>query len=210
VTGAARYRTRQTPAWLYALPVVALAVIAGAVLAVWPTTPVEDAQSAPGDPLRGNGSATLGTPPSAAGNGSVTLQPSRAPAPPAVTLAASPAPQASAPSLRPSNVPAPSPTPAATVSTLATLPLVRQTPSPLPTPAATRGDLWVVVTPWAEVILDGQSLGSTPLRTSVDAGRHDLVLTHPEYEPVRRKVTITAGTLARIDVDLSQDAIRKQ
>jgi hypothetical protein len=90
------------------------------------------------------------------------------------------------------------------------LPIVRQTPSPPATPAATRGDLWVVVTPWADVSLDGQPLGSTPLRTSVEPGRHDLVLTHPEYEPVRRKVTITVGTLARIDVDLSQDAIRKQ
>jgi hypothetical protein len=68
----------------------------------------------------------------------------------------------------------------------------------------------VVVTPWADVSLNGQELGTTPLRTSVEAGRHDLVLTHPEYEPVRRKVTITAGTLARIDVDLSQDAVRKQ
>jgi serine/threonine-protein kinase len=209
VTGAARYRTRQTPAWLYALPVVALAVIAGAVLAVWPTTPVEDAQSAPAGPLRGDGSATLGTPPP------LTPTPPAAtplaPSPPAVTLAASPVPQASAPSLRPSNAPAPSPTPAAaTVSTLPTLPVVRQSPSPPPTPAATRGDLWVVVTPWADVSLNGQELGSTPLRTSVEAGRHDLVLTHPEYEPVRRKVTITAGALARIDVDLSQDAVRKQ
>jgi serine/threonine-protein kinase len=209
-TGAARYRTRQTPVWLFALPVVALAVIAGAVLAVWPTKPVEDGPSAPPDSLRGDGSATLGTPP-------LPVEPTPpaatplAPSPPPVTLAASSAPPpASAPSARPSSAPAPSSTPAATVSTLATLPIVRLTPSPPPTPAATRGDLWVVVTPWAEVSLNGQQLGSTPLRTSVEAGRHDLVLTHPEYEPVRRKVTITAGTLARIDVDLSQDAIRKQ
>jgi serine/threonine-protein kinase len=221
-TGAARYRTRQTPVWLFALPVVALAVIAGAVLAVWPTTPAEEAQ--PGaDALKGDGSATLGTPPPAASAGpEVTLAPPAplepspaatpiAPTPPPATPAASPASPASAPSPRASHVPAPSLTPAAaTASALPMLPIVRQTPSPPATPAATRGDLWVVVTPWADVSLDGQPLGSTPLRTSVEPGRHDLVLTHPEYEPVRRKVTITVGTLARIDVDLSQDAIRKQ
>jgi hypothetical protein len=48
------------------------------------------------------------------------------------------------------------------------------------------------------------------LRTSLEAGKHDLVLTHPEYLPVRRKVTITPGRVARVDVDLAQDAVRKQ
>jgi serine/threonine-protein kinase len=111
--------------------------------------------------------------------------------------------------------PAPTPTPlravatplrpAAVPTTLATLPFTRSTPTPAL--ARVRGDLWIVVAPWANVSVDGQDLGTSPVRTPLDAGKHNVLLTHPQYQPVRRKVTVTPGKVFRLDVDLAQDAV---
>ena len=54
-----------------------------------------------------------------------------------------------------------------------------------------------------------QDLGSTPVRTRVEAGKHDRRADAPRVPAVRRKVTITAGGLARVEVDLTQDAVRE-
>jgi len=65
------------------------------------------------------------------------------------------------------------------------------------------------VSPWANVAVDGQDLGTSPVRTALEAGKHDVVLTHPEYQPVRRRVTVATGRVFRLEVDLTQDAVPK-
>ena len=84
--------------------------------------------------------------------------------------------------------------------------LVRRS-APRPPAAQGTGYLSVVALPWAEVLLDGRSLGETPiLRHRVTSGRHVVVLRNtPRGSEVRRVVTITAGAEERISVDLTQD-----
>jgi serine/threonine-protein kinase len=215
-TGAVKYRTRQTPVWLYALPVVALAVIAGAVMAVWPEGE-GDQQATTTTRLEPSGTAAPATPapePSAT-SAPLDRPPSSEPSTAVAPRVQEPDPPPSTPTPRPERSSPPSPTArptarAVATTALPTIPMVRNTSTPAPPPAATTGELLVIVTPWANVSLDGAELGATPVRTSLEPGKHDLVLTHPEYLPVRRKVTVTPGKTARVEVDLSQDAVRKQ
>jgi formylglycine-generating enzyme required for sulfatase activity len=45
----------------------------------------------------------------------------------------------------------------------------------------------------AKVLVDGRELGATPLETTLDAGRYQLVLQHPEYRRFETPVTVKAG-----------------
>ncbi|MEZ4368421.1 MAG: PEGA domain-containing protein, partial [Kofleriaceae bacterium] len=68
----------------------------------------------------------------------------------------------------------------------------------------------VVVTPWAEVAIDGVDLGTSTRATpfEVAAGAHELVLTHPWYEPLRRtvEVPVAAGDEPlRLTIDLASE-----
>ena len=68
---------------------------------------------------------------------------------------------------------------------------------PLPT-----GTLSLNATPWAEVFIDGRSLGMTPLgNVQVPVGRHDLVWRHPELGVKRSTVVVGARTPARATMD---------
>jgi serine/threonine-protein kinase len=59
--------------------------------------------------------------------------------------------------------------------------------------------------PWAEVEIDGQPVGTTPLANlSLPIGSHEIVWKHPERGERRRTVAITASSPARIGVDFSQ------
>jgi hypothetical protein len=65
------------------------------------------------------------------------------------------------------------------------------------------GALSVNAQPWAEVILDGRSLGETPIGNyAVPIGTHELVLKHPQLGERRESVVIGVGRAARIGVDL--------
>jgi hypothetical protein len=65
------------------------------------------------------------------------------------------------------------------------------------------GSLSLNATPWAEVWLDGQRLGETPLgNLSVPIGSHDLVLRHPELGERHQVVVVTARQPVRLSVDL--------
>ena len=66
------------------------------------------------------------------------------------------------------------------------------------------GSLRLAAQPWAEVKVDGKSLGITPLRsTEVTEGVHTVVLTNHELgASVRRKVTVHAGQEAVLVVNL--------
>jgi hypothetical protein len=66
-----------------------------------------------------------------------------------------------------------------------------------------KGTLHVNALPWAEVWIDGQSAGETPLgNVSLPIGTHQLVFRHPELGEQRKSVIVTAGAPTRVGVDL--------
>jgi serine/threonine-protein kinase len=191
-------RPRRAP-WLRAATVGALATMgAGAVLLLRPGPPPPTARPAapagePGAPRRTPLSHSPGTP--------ASLAP---PSPPARSAAEA----------RPV-VPTPTPTPAPTPEPVAPAPaVVVPTPTPPPTPAPTPetdGWLLVVVRPWADVSVDGVPRGQTPLgRMALPPGPHAVLLTHPDYQPYPRRVTIRPGDTFRLTVDLATDGVRRR
>jgi len=69
----------------------------------------------------------------------------------------------------------------------------------------------VVVTPWADVTVDGVLVGQTPLaRIPLPAGPHSVLLVHPDYQPYPRKLTIRSGETYRLAVDLQTDGVRRR
>ena len=57
--------------------------------------------------------------------------------------------------------------------------------------------------PWAEVFVDGERVGETPIGTLArPIGRHEVVLRHPELGERRRTVTLTTNGPNRISVDM--------
>jgi hypothetical protein len=70
--------------------------------------------------------------------------------------------------------------------------------------------LRLLIVPWAEVIVDGAALGTVQLReVPLPAGAHTVRILHPDYQPLQRKVTIEAGTVYPLVIDLSEKGIRK-
>ena len=103
--------------------------------------------------------------------------------------------------------PSPMPTPRADRTHQA--PAVSE-PTRQPTPAPSFGVLEVRVRPWAEVILDGESLGTTPLRpVRLSIGDHEVELLHPKYKPLRKRVTVAADATFILEVDLPFEAFPK-
>jgi serine/threonine-protein kinase len=107
--------------------------------------------------------------------------------------------------------PPPEPTPPApTPESRAAAPSAAAQPSPTPTPVA-EGALLVVARPWADVSVDGVPRGQTPLaRIPLPAGPHAVLLTHPDYQPYPRRVTIRPGETFRLTVDLATDGVRRR
>lgn len=73
------------------------------------------------------------------------------------------------------------------------------------TPVLPTGVLHLNAAPWAEVSLDGQALGTTPLgnvRTPI--GGHDITFRHPQLGSRNVRVTVTAGTAVRTSVDMRE------
>jgi serine/threonine protein kinase len=122
-----------------------------------------------------------------------------------------------------STLPAPVTTTPPPRATLAPPPATAGAAPPSPTPggragapgspegAATAGTLQVLIIPWAEVEVDGVKVGvSPPLKPlALPAGTHAIKLTHPDYLPFRRKVTIRAGETTKFQVDLTKEAFPK-
>jgi hypothetical protein len=72
----------------------------------------------------------------------------------------------------------------------------------LPVVAPT-GSLSVNALPWAEVWLNGQRIGETPLAAlPVSVGHHEVLFSHPEHGSQRRLVTVQADAETRVGVDL--------
>jgi hypothetical protein len=67
------------------------------------------------------------------------------------------------------------------------------------------GTIAVNASPWAEVFLDGKSIGTTPLGSiSVSVGSHELVARHPQLGEKRRSIVVGAQTPLRVSMDLSK------
>jgi hypothetical protein len=61
------------------------------------------------------------------------------------------------------------------------------------------GRINVNATPWAEVWIDGRSLGETPLaNVEVPVGEHELVFRHPDLGERRQRVVVRADAVARV------------
>jgi hypothetical protein len=57
--------------------------------------------------------------------------------------------------------------------------------------------------PWAEVWIDGQRAGETPIgNLAIAVGRHELLFSHPEFGEQRRTVTVGVTTPPRVSVDM--------
>jgi hypothetical protein len=78
-----------------------------------------------------------------------------------------------------------------------------------PSPEAD-GWLLVLARPYADVTVDDKPVGQTPLpRLALRPGAHSVVLAHPAYQDFRRKVTIRAGEVLRLDIDLPSQGVRR-
>jgi hypothetical protein len=80
-------------------------------------------------------------------------------------------------------------------------------PTPTPTPEPAKGELRIVVLPWARVEVDGQVVGTTPLEPQqLSVGAHKIRLLNPGFRPLMRTVTIEPGRASTLRVNLNQDA----
>jgi eukaryotic-like serine/threonine-protein kinase len=168
---------------------------------------------------------------------SATLAPRVERAPPSPRLAAAPPSPASESEARPNPSAAPSfapPSPpsaiasnAAPFSAIASAvpsPAAPAAPTPAAPPAASAsatgtaampvpirdGRLRILVTPWADVSVDGRPVGMTPLaQLTLPAGSYALMLTHPQYKPYTRRVTIHPGETVTVRFDFATDGVRR-
>ena len=68
---------------------------------------------------------------------------------------------------------------------------------------APNGVLSINAQPWAEVWVDGQRIGETPIgKVSTPIGQHEVVLRHPEFGERRQTVTVTLRQPSRLGVDM--------
>jgi hypothetical protein len=71
--------------------------------------------------------------------------------------------------------------------------------------ALPNGVLFVNASPWAEVFVDGKSIGTTPLGSvALPVGSHELVARHPQLGEKRRSIVVGAQTPVRISMDMSR------
>jgi hypothetical protein len=65
-----------------------------------------------------------------------------------------------------------------------------------------KGSMALNAVPWAEVWVDGDKVGETPIgNVSVSIGTHDVLFRHPELGEQRQAVTVTLSGPARVSVD---------
>ena len=103
-------------------------------------------------------------------------------------------------------LPTPEPTPTARAP-VSYAPLVPVSPPPA---AKALASLQIRVRPWAQVSVDDEIVGTTPFAPlSLSPGPHSLAFVHPDFKPVRRKVTLSAGKTLKVDLDMTLDAVPK-
>jgi hypothetical protein len=67
-----------------------------------------------------------------------------------------------------------------------------------------KGTVNLNAAPWAEVWLDGQKLGDTPLVTQVPLGTREFLFKHPQHGERRVSATIKANAPAPVSVDFTK------
>jgi hypothetical protein len=66
-----------------------------------------------------------------------------------------------------------------------------------------RGTMSLNAVPWAEVWIDGEKVGETPIgNLSVTIGPHEVVFRHPQFGEQRHAATVTLAGPLRLSVDL--------
>lgn len=66
-----------------------------------------------------------------------------------------------------------------------------------------KGSLSVNAIPWADVLVDGEAKGQTPIgNLSLTIGPHEIVFRHPQFGEQKHAVTVTAKAPTRVSVDL--------
>jgi serine/threonine protein kinase len=80
-------------------------------------------------------------------------------------------------------------------------------PSPTVAPPMEMATLILKVKPSAEVTVDGTPQGRGE-RLSLSAGAHRLVFNHPDYQPLKRAVTLQPGETKTLTVDLRDEAVK--
>jgi hypothetical protein len=65
------------------------------------------------------------------------------------------------------------------------------------------GTIALNATPWADVWIDGEKVGETPIgNLPVTLGSHEVILRHPDFGEQRHVVTVTLSAPARLSVDM--------
>jgi serine/threonine protein kinase len=82
-------------------------------------------------------------------------------------------------------------------------------PSPTEAPATEPATLLLKIKPWAEVTVDGTPQGPIE-HLSLPAGSHRLVLSHPDYQPLKRAVILMPGETKALTVDLRDEAVKQK
>jgi serine/threonine-protein kinase len=66
-----------------------------------------------------------------------------------------------------------------------------------------RATLSVNATPWAQVWLDGESVGDTPIgNLTTTVGSHELIFRHPQLGEKRVTTLVTLKEPARVAIDM--------
>lgn len=66
-----------------------------------------------------------------------------------------------------------------------------------------KGTIALNAIPWAEVWVDGEKIGETPIgNLQVTIGTHDILFRHPDLGEQRHKATVSLNTPARLSVDM--------
>jgi hypothetical protein len=72
-------------------------------------------------------------------------------------------------------------------------------------PAIPRGTANINAIPWAEVWIDGEASGETPLgNLSLSIGTHQIVFKHPQLGEQTRTLVVTTAAPARLSVEMKQ------
>ncbi|MCU1385657.1 MAG: amylopullulanase [Acidobacteria bacterium] len=67
------------------------------------------------------------------------------------------------------------------------------------------GTLYVNAAPWADILVDGRSIGTTPLgAVPLPVGNHELIAKHPQLGEKRRAIVVGAQTPVRVSMDLNR------
>jgi hypothetical protein len=67
------------------------------------------------------------------------------------------------------------------------------------------GTLSVNALPWADVLVDGQPIGTTPIANlKIAVGTHEIVWRNPQFGERRQSVRVAARTPTRVGLDLTK------